>query len=119
MRRALPGANELVYDNYNFFVIGYCASEKPSESIVSLACSKKGVALAFLHGNDLPDPDGLLLGSGVQNRFVRLPSARTLAEPGVKALLRAAVAQSKTPFARGARGKTIMRSISPKQRARR
>ena len=30
LRRRLPTANELVYDNYNFFVIGYCSTERPS-----------------------------------------------------------------------------------------
>jgi hypothetical protein len=31
MRERLPRALELVYDNYNFFVIGYGPSEKASE----------------------------------------------------------------------------------------
>ena len=26
LRKRLPTANELVYDNYNFFVIGYCST---------------------------------------------------------------------------------------------
>jgi hypothetical protein len=29
MRKRFPTANELVYDNYNFFVIGYCTTERP------------------------------------------------------------------------------------------
>ena len=29
LRRLMPSANELVYDNYNFFVIGYCPTERP------------------------------------------------------------------------------------------
>ena len=28
LRKRLPTANELVYDNYNFFVIGYCSTER-------------------------------------------------------------------------------------------
>jgi hypothetical protein len=29
MRKRFPTANELLYDNYNFFVIGYCTTERP------------------------------------------------------------------------------------------
>src|SRR5947207_2814686 len=37
LRRRLPTANELVYDNYNFLAIGFCSSERASDCIVSLA----------------------------------------------------------------------------------
>ena len=37
MRARLPGAIELVYDNYNALVIGYAPSERASEAILSLA----------------------------------------------------------------------------------
>ena len=30
-RKRLPTANELVYDNYNFFVIGYSSTLRPSD----------------------------------------------------------------------------------------
>ena len=119
MRKRLPSANELVYDNYNFFVIGYSASERPSDCVASLAAAANGVGLSFYYGATLPDPDGILLGSGTQNRFVRLPSAATLAEPAVEKLIRAALAQAKTPMPSTGRGRTIVKSISAKQRPRR
>src|SRR5512132_3964031 len=93
MRRRLPSANELVWDNYNFFVIGYSATERPSDSVLSLAAGASGVGLSFYRGATLPDPHGILLGSGTQNRFIRLESARTLARPEVEALIAAAVRQ--------------------------
>lgn len=37
LRKRLPLANELAYDNYNFFVLGYCSSERPSDCILSIA----------------------------------------------------------------------------------
>jgi hypothetical protein len=64
MRARLPGAVELVYDNYNFFVIGFGPSERPSEAIFSIAAQAKGVSLCFLQGAGLPDPKGLLRGAG-------------------------------------------------------
>jgi hypothetical protein len=119
LRRRFPTANELVYDNYNFFVIGYCTTERPSDCMVSLAAQAKGVVLSFYYGSTIPDPDKLLQGSGKQNRFIRLESAATLKAPGVEALLKAAVAQAKTPLPASGRGKTIIKSISVKQRPRR
>ncbi|MGA2371819.1 MAG: DUF1801 domain-containing protein [Candidatus Korobacteraceae bacterium] len=119
LRKRLPTANELVYDNYNFFVIGYCPTERPSDCIVSIAAAANGVGLAFYHGASLPDPHHLLLGSGVQNRFVRLESAETLARPEVEALIAAAVAHNETPLPASGKSKLIIRSISAKQRPRR
>ena len=105
-------------DNYNFFVIGYGATERPSDRVVSIAAGARGVALSFYYGATLPDPHKVLLGSGRQNRFVRLESAATLARPEVEALLAAAVAQAKTALPASGRGKLIIRSISEKQRRR-
>jgi len=119
LRKRLPTAIELVYDNYNFLVFGFCASERPSDCIVSLAAAANGVGLSFYRGASLPDPERILLGNGKQNRFVRLPSAATLAEPGVEALVRAAVEQAPTPLPIGGRGYTVIRSVSAKQRPRR
>ena len=119
MRKRLPTALELVYDNYNFFVIGYSSTERASDCVVSLACGANGVSLSFYYGATLPDPDGVLLGSGNQNRFVRLESARTLAEPAVERLIAAALAQAKTPMPASGKTRTIVKSISAKQRPRR
>ena len=81
--------------------------------------SAKGVALSFYWGATLPDPKGVLLGSGKQNRFVRLESAATLREPAVAALIRAAVAQAKTPLPATGGGITMIKSVSARQRPRR
>jgi hypothetical protein len=119
LREELPTAVELVYDNYNFLAIGFCSSERVSDCIVSLAAAANGVSLSFYYGSTLPDPQGLLQGSGKQNRFVRLPTAATLKEPAVSALIRAAVAQAKTPLPSSRRGYTVIKSVSAKQRPRR
>jgi hypothetical protein len=68
MRERLPTATEFVYDNYDFFEIGYGPGERPSEAIFSLAARAKGVAPCFLQGAKLPDPGGLLKGSGTTVR---------------------------------------------------
>jgi hypothetical protein len=119
LRRRLPAANELVYDNYNFFVIGYCSTTRPSDCVVSIAAGANGVSLSFYRGATLPDPQKVLLGNGAQNRFHRLESAATLALAEVEALIAAAVSQARTPLPERGRGKLIIRSISRKQRPRR
>ncbi|MEO8505615.1 MAG: hypothetical protein ABI609_17095 [Acidobacteriota bacterium] len=119
LRKRLPTAIELVYDNYQFLVLAFAATERASDCLVSLAVSPKGVALSFYYGATLPDPQGILLGSGNQNRFVRLESAATLAIPAVEALIRAAAKQAKTPLPSTGRGYTVIKSISAKQRPRR
>jgi hypothetical protein len=119
VRKRFPTAIELIYDNYNFFVMGFCTTERASDSIVSLAANAKGIGLCFYWGATLPDPHKILLGSGNQTRFIRLASAATLAKPEVEALLKAAVAQAKSPLPATGRGYTIIKSISAKQRPRR
>jgi hypothetical protein len=118
MRKRFPAANELVYDNYNFFVIGYCTTERPSDCVVSLAANAKGIALSFYHGATLPDPHRILQGSGKQNRFVRLDGVAALRRPEVEELLDAAEEQADPPFVKSSRGKLIIRSVSEKQRPR-
>ena len=56
MRRRLPTAVEMVYDNYNFLVIGYSPTERPSDAVLSLAAGANGLGLCFLHGARIPDP---------------------------------------------------------------
>jgi hypothetical protein len=119
LRKRFPTANELAYDNYNFFVIGYGATERPSDCFVSIAAAANGVGLCFIHGAKLPDPKKVLVGSGKQTRFVRLPTAAVLQQPAVQTLLSLAAARAKTALPTSGRGKLIIRSVSAKQRPRR
>src|SRR5215217_6545909 len=78
LRKRLPTAVELVYDNYNFLVFGFCTTDRASTCIVSLTAASNGVGLSFYYGATLPDPQKILSGSGSQNRFLRLPNAAML-----------------------------------------
>lgn len=119
LRKRFPSAHELVYDNYNFFVIGYSPTQRASDSVISIAASANGVALCFIRGATLADPDKLLSGSGKQTRFLRLPTADVLKRPGVDALLAGAVSQAKTKMPASGRGILVIKSVSAKQRPRR
>src|ERR1700676_3565694 len=109
LRKRFPTANELAYDNYNFFVIGYGPTERPSDCIVSMAAGANGVGLCFIRGARLPDPNKILLGSGNQTRFVRIESVDVLVRPEIEAIIAAAIAQSKTPLPASGRGKLSIR----------
>lgn len=115
----LPGAVQMVYDNYNFLVIGFGPSERPSEAIVSIAVAPTHISLCFMRGIDLPDPKKLLRGSGNQVRNIRIEDETTLDQPAVRKLIKEAVRRAAVPFDTDAPGKLIIRSVSAKQRARR
>ena len=119
LRKLFPTATELAYDNYNFFVIGFSPNDRPSDCIVTIAAAANGVGLCFVRGASLPDPAKVLLGSGKQTRFVRLPSADVLDQPAVQALLAVAAERSQTTLPTAGRGKLVIRSVSAKQRPRR
>jgi hypothetical protein len=110
LRERMPTANELVYDS---------STDRPSDCILSIAAGATGVGLSFYHGATLPDPHRLLLGSGSQNRFIRIESAATLARPEVEELIAAAIAQAERPLPVSGTGKLVIRSISKKQKPRR
>jgi hypothetical protein len=119
VRKLLPTALELVYDNYNFLAIGYGTTERASDCIVSIAAAANGVGLSFYHGSSLPDPERILLGSGKQNRFIRLPNLDPFQSPAVLALIQAVVEQADPPLSATGGGYTVIKSISAKQRPRR
>jgi hypothetical protein len=119
LRTRMPTAYELAYDNYNFFVIGYSPTERPSDSVVSVTAGANGLGLCFIQGAKLRDPQKVLQGDGRQTRFLRLESAATLARPEVEALLAAALEQAKVPMRATGRRELIIRSVSAKQRPRR
>ena len=86
LRKRFPTANEIVYDNYNFFVIGYSPTERPVRHH-RFDCRRGERNRPFvLSRGDGADPHKLLQGSGSQNRFLRLPSGDVLQQPEVAAL---------------------------------
>jgi hypothetical protein len=120
LRRLVPGACELVYDNYNALVIGFGPSARASDAVVSLAVYPRWVTLCFLQGGpELPDPDRLLKGSGRVVRHVVLQSAADLEKPAIRVFIRTALERADMRIDRAARARLIIKSISAKQRPRR
>ena len=119
MRALVPGATEMVYDNYNALVVGFGPSERASEAVLSLAVFPKWVTLCFLqNGPRIPDPDQLLQGSGNVVRHVRLTSAEDLDKPAVKRLIRETLRMAEVPIKRSAKGRMLIKSVSARRRSR-
>jgi hypothetical protein len=119
MRRRLPGAFELVYDNYNALAIGYGPTEKASEAIFSIALFPRWVSLFFLQGKGLPDPQRLLKGSGNVAKHVVVSSPEMINDPEIRTLMKESVARAKVPLDPANPHRLIIKSISAKQRPRR
>ncbi|MGA8013113.1 MAG: hypothetical protein WB949_11865 [Candidatus Acidiferrales bacterium] len=119
MRKRLPNAIELVYDNYNALVIGFGPNERPSDAIFSIAIFPRKVGLCFLQGAKLPDPDKRLKGSGNVVRSVTLNDLSILDDPQIGALIDVALLRAKVRMDPKQKRKLIIRSISAKQRPRR
>jgi hypothetical protein len=119
LRRRLPFATEMVYDNYNALACGFGPSERVSDVVFSIAVYPKHVNFFFLQGAKLPDPDGLLQGSGSRVRHIRLEDETTLDRNDVKAMMATAMRMAKAPFDEKAEYKLVIKSVSAKQRPRR
>ena len=124
MRKRLPGAYAMAYDNWNGLVIGYSPTPRPSDALFSILAQPDHITLCFLQGVHLVDPKKLLRGAGNQVRSVRLVDGLSLETPAVKALMAQALeadenARMLDPANVAPKDKLVVRSVSAKQRPRR
>jgi hypothetical protein len=119
LRKRLPYAKELVYDNYNALAIGFSPSERSSEGVFSIALYPEHINFFFLQGAKLPDPEGLLQGAGSVVRHIAKIDEKTLDRPDVKAMMTTAMKMAKVPFDEKTEYELIIKSVSAKQRPRR
>ena len=113
LRRAFPGSYELVYDYSNSLVVGFGMSERGYEAIVALAIFPRWIRLYF--DKSLPDPKGLLEGSGAKVRSVTLKAASDLDRADIKALIKAAIKHSGVVLPKTRSTRMIIKSVSKKR----
>jgi hypothetical protein len=118
MGQRLPTAHEVVYEYRDAVVISYSPSGRGYEGVLSIRADAVGARLYFNFGTALPDPAGLLQGSGHQTRFLNVESASALARPEVARLIEEVIARHRVPFTPSGRGPLIIRSTSAQRRAR-
>ncbi|HET6203826.1 MAG TPA: hypothetical protein VFI25_13605 [Planctomycetota bacterium] len=116
LRRAFPGSYQLVYDYSNSLVVAFGMSERGYEAIVALAIFPRWVRLYF--DKSLPDPKGLLQGSGAKVRSVTLKAASDLDHGDIQALIKTAIKHSGVIFPRTRSTHMIIKSESKKRRPR-
>jgi hypothetical protein len=119
MRKMVPGAVEMVYDNYNALVIGFGPSERASLAVFSIAMFPDHISLCFLQGAGLPDPAKRLQGAGNVARHVKLVLPGVLDDPEIRALMEVAKERAKVKIDKKQKRKLVIKSISKKQRPRR
>jgi hypothetical protein len=85
----IPDAIEMVDVKAHLLAYGYAATYKGL--ICGLALQKSYVNLMFAKGTQLPDPKGLLEGTGKLARHVKLKTPDDVGKSGVRDLLKAAV----------------------------
>jgi hypothetical protein len=64
--------------------------KKKTEHFCYISAQKTDVNLGFYYGAELPDPDGLLQGTGKRLRHVKIREPKDLRNPALRKLLKAA-----------------------------
>lgn len=101
---AAPEANELIYDAYNAVTAAYSFSERLKEAFCHVAAYSDHVNLGFNRGAELPDPTGVLVGSGANIRHIRIATPSDLRAPALEVIVRAAALD----------GRSLVERVPPK-----
>jgi len=110
VRKRFPTLNELAYQYATSIVIAYSPTDRGIEGIVSIAARADGVRLYLNQGVKLPDPTGILLGSGRQTRYIQVGAASQVADPDVETLIALAVEQASVAVPSKGRGTLVIKS---------
>jgi hypothetical protein len=90
LESALPGAQATVDEPAK--LLGYSYGPGYQGVVCTLLVSKSGVKIGVFEGAKLPDPRQLMKGEGKVHRHVPITTIGDLKLPGLKPLLRAALA---------------------------
>src|SRR5262249_33001895 len=111
-----PEANEFIYEVYTI-ADHFGFTDRPSDAFVFTTTHAQWVNLGFNFGAFLTDRRGLLRGEGKLIRHVRIAQAGDLETPGVRELIRAAIAQAERPESESGTPRTsIHRAQASKKR---
>ena len=85
----MPGVVEVTWPNQGIISFGV-GPRKMSEHFCYIAVLKNRINLGFYYGADLPDPAGLLEGTGKLMRHIKIARLEQLENPALRQLLVAA-----------------------------
>jgi hypothetical protein len=89
----MPDASEKVYPGWK--VIQYGTGADMKSVFAAISPQRERVNLGLAHGAELPDPDGLLEGTGVGIRHLKLTSAEAAGSPAVRTLVQGALSATR------------------------
>ena len=92
LRAAIPEPSEKVYLGWSAIWFYTGVYTRMNELLLAIGPQKSYINLEFGDGAALPDPSGLLEGSGKRLRHVKVRAAADLERPALRALIDAAVA---------------------------
>jgi hypothetical protein len=84
--------SEILYKTYAVSV-AYTYTRRLREAFLHMAVYANHLNLGFNQGTALPDPDGVLKGTGKLIRHIRIDSISTIRKPAVKNLVNAGIEQ--------------------------
>ncbi|HLG40616.1 MAG TPA: hypothetical protein VI461_13150 [Chitinophagaceae bacterium] len=118
-----PGANELIYDNYNAVAFGWSLTDKSGDVFCNIAVGRTSynVHFGFLWGSKISDPKKMLIGKGNQYRYILVKDIKDFPKTYMKKLIKEAynnaALKMKIPK-QAVKGATITKSISAKKRTK-
>lgn len=95
-----PEAVEVIHLGYNSASYGL-GPKKMSEAHTYIIPHKAHANLGFYYGVDLPDPEGLMEGTGKKLRHVKIKSIEDAKASGIVELVRAALEERINTLGRG------------------
>ena len=102
-----PQASEFIYEVYTI-ADHFSFTERPGDAFVFTTTHANWVNLGFNYGSVLPDPSGLLRGEGKRIRHVRIAQAGDLDSPGVRKLVRDAIALAERPEGKAGKPRIVI-----------
>jgi hypothetical protein len=117
-----PMTNELIYDNYNAVAFGWSPTDRLGHTFCSIAVgrSSKNIHFGFYWGNELSDPEKILLGEGNQYRYILVTDKTKFPKSYIEKLVHEAYENSLSKVKdknQIIHGQTIVKSVSEKKRA--
>jgi hypothetical protein len=110
-----PDATETIWDAYNAVADGFSYTGKLSDTFIHIAAYSQHVNLGLNQGASLPDPDGVLEGTGNQVRHIKITSIDDLKQPHVRHFIK--LAHESVPKPAGAkRGEPLIREMNSGRR---
>ncbi|HEY0493875.1 MAG TPA: DUF1801 domain-containing protein [Candidatus Dormibacteraeota bacterium] len=89
IRGVLPTVTEKVYPGWK--VIQYGAGDKREDVFAVISPQRERINLGLANGAGLPDPEGLLEGTGVGIRHIKITSAEAAEAPAIRTLVEGAL----------------------------